>query len=87
MIEVPVEGMAGDRVAIAVDPESVTLATERAFSIALITNELVSNAVKHGFPDDAAGRIESVNGSVKPLRMLYSRLPADTPSTVTTSAL
>ena len=54
-----VEGMAGDRVAIAVEAESLTLATERAFSVALIANELVSNAVKHGFPDDAAGRIDA----------------------------
>ncbi|EWY39561.1 histidine kinase [Skermanella stibiiresistens SB22] len=38
--------------------EDLRLDIDRAVSCGLIINELVSNALKHAFPDDSAGRIE-----------------------------
>jgi len=49
------EIMAGSRVRVNVEVTPLRLTPERAATIALIANELVSNAVKHGFPGDTAG--------------------------------
>ena len=37
--------------------EGILVPTDRAISIALITNELIANAVKYGYPDRQQGRI------------------------------
>ena len=34
------------------------MSRSRAIAIGLVTNELVTNAVKHAFPDDRAGNID-----------------------------
>ena len=39
------------------DIESALLPTDRAIPIGLIVNELVTNAVKYGFPDEANGTV------------------------------
>ena len=46
-----------DRVTARVDAEEITLEIERAIPLALITNELLCNALKHGFPDGRSGVI------------------------------
>jgi two-component sensor histidine kinase len=40
------------------DVEDLQLGIDRAVSCGLIINELVSNALKHAFPDDRTGRVE-----------------------------
>ncbi|HYH37813.1 MAG TPA: histidine kinase dimerization/phosphoacceptor domain -containing protein [Azospirillum sp.] len=45
------------RVALEVDAEAMALPTDCALPLALVANELVTNAVKHAFPDGRAGRI------------------------------
>lgn len=47
--------MDGDAATIAVDAESVPLPMQAALSLALITHELVTNAVKHGYASGAGG--------------------------------
>jgi two-component sensor histidine kinase len=46
-----------DRISISVVPDSVDLGVHRAVPCALILNELVSNALKHAFPDGRRGRV------------------------------
>jgi PAS domain S-box-containing protein len=46
-----------DRVATHVQAEEITLEIERAIPLALITNELLCNALKHGFPEGRTGVI------------------------------
>ncbi|RYJ02874.1 MAG: GAF domain-containing protein, partial [Acetobacteraceae bacterium] len=45
------------RIRLDVSVEPIQLDLDRAISSGLIINELLSNAFKHAFPDDAAGRI------------------------------
>jgi two-component sensor histidine kinase len=45
------------RAELTVDVDDVDLDLDRATSVSLIVNELVSNALKHAFPDNRAGRI------------------------------
>jgi PAS domain S-box-containing protein len=47
----------GRNVAVEVHAEPVTVAAGRAASLGLLVNELVTNALKHGFPGDRAGRV------------------------------
>jgi two-component system, sensor histidine kinase PdtaS len=50
--------LARDRsVAIEIRGEPVMVAAGRASSLGLLVNELVTNALKHGFPGDRAGRV------------------------------
>lgn len=50
--------VAADRqIAISVDADAAEMPTDRVISLALIVNELVTNAAKHAFPDDAVGHI------------------------------
>jgi two-component system, sensor histidine kinase PdtaS len=58
-------------VAIEVDADDGPIDIERAVIKGLIINELVVNAMKHGFPDGRAGRI----------RVIYRR-PADAPTVI-----
>lgn len=50
-----------ERVGIDLDAASVTLDIDRAIPLALIVNELITNSMEHGFPNDRSG---SVNVSV-----------------------
>jgi two-component sensor histidine kinase len=50
--------LARDRsITVEVRAEPVTVAAGRAASLGLLVNELVTNALKHGFPGDRAGRV------------------------------
>jgi two-component sensor histidine kinase len=55
-------GVASERIArdIAIDP--LPLAVDRAIPAGLILNELISNALKHGFPEDRSGSISIQGG-------------------------
>ncbi|WP_207478857.1 PAS domain-containing sensor histidine kinase [Arenibaculum pallidiluteum] len=46
-----------DRVALEVEAEAKILPTDLALPLALVVNELVTNAIKHGFPAPRTGRI------------------------------
>ena len=50
--------LGSDRVAFELDLEQVMLPIQKAIPCGLIVNELVSNALKHGFPDGAKGVIK-----------------------------
>ncbi|WP_207460360.1 PAS domain S-box protein [Azospirillum sp. SYSU D00513] len=49
---------AAERVALAVEAVPMVLPADRALPLALLTNELVTNAIKHAFPQGRAGRIQ-----------------------------
>lgn len=52
------ESVVGDRdIVVSVDADRAELATERVVSLALIVNELVTNAAKYAFADRQGGRI------------------------------
>ncbi len=46
-----------DRVKLTVDAEGITLGIQQASSLGLIINEMLSNALKYGFPENMHGRI------------------------------
>jgi PAS domain S-box-containing protein len=50
-------GMNGRQVQLAIEVDDLELEIDRAISAGLIINELVSNALKHAFPDGRAGRV------------------------------
>jgi two-component sensor histidine kinase len=45
------------RVALALETQSIPVSAAKATSIALLVNELMSNALKHAFPDGRKGRL------------------------------
>ena len=51
-------GTADRRIGLAVDVDDVDLDLDRAISCGLIINELVSNALKHAFPDGRSGEVK-----------------------------
>lgn len=52
-----VRGSGRDDVRLPLDLEAVEIPVEKASPVALIMNEIVTNALKHAFPDGRAGRI------------------------------
>jgi PAS domain S-box-containing protein len=48
----------GKGIEVSTDLEDLTLNTDSAISLGLITTELVSNCLKHAFPNDGKGRID-----------------------------
>jgi len=53
-----IAALAGDRIEISIDAVPLRMPSERAATAALIANELIVNAIRHGFAEDAAGRIQ-----------------------------
>jgi two-component sensor histidine kinase len=51
-------GVSSDRVTVRLDVQSIPLSSKRATVLALIVNELVSNAVKHAFKARAGGELD-----------------------------
>lgn len=47
-------------IAVAVDVEDVHLRTEQAVPLGLVVNELVTNAFKHGFPEERSGTVHVI---------------------------
>jgi two-component sensor histidine kinase len=47
----------GRRISIQCQADDLPLSTHQAISVGLVVNELVTNAIKHAFPDDRRGRI------------------------------
>jgi two-component sensor histidine kinase len=50
-----VAGLGAGRIALSIDVETVVLTSERAVPLGLIANEVITNAVRHGFPEGRAG--------------------------------
>lgn len=50
-------GMSEDKVALNINAENVLLGIDSAIPFGLIINELVSNSLKHAFPEDKSGEI------------------------------
>ncbi|MEN3976358.1 histidine kinase dimerization/phosphoacceptor domain -containing protein [Emcibacter sp. SYSU 3D8] len=50
-------GVDADRIALTVDAETITLPIDTAIPCGLAVNEMVSNALKHAFPNQAQGQI------------------------------
>ena len=57
-------GMDGRRVELEIEVDDLELEIDRAISVGLIINELVSNALKHAFPQGRAGRLSVALRSV-----------------------
>ncbi len=53
-----------ERVSIDLDATSVTVDIDRAIPIALIVNELVTNSMEHGFPENRSGSVRITVGAV-----------------------
>jgi len=47
----------GRQISIQCEADDLPLITKQAISVGLVVNELVTNAIKHAFPDDRRGRI------------------------------
>lgn len=50
-------GTSSTRVKLRVDIEPMSLAVDRAIPCGLILNELITNALKHGFPEERCGHV------------------------------
>jgi PAS domain S-box-containing protein len=51
-------GVVTERIVLNVDADAVLVGVDRAISCGLILNELISNAIKHAFPDERRGAIQ-----------------------------
>jgi signal transduction histidine kinase len=67
------QSTAGDRIQTSIEGDDVVLDADKAIACGMIVHELVSNALKHGIPDDRAGRItvtlQKVDGDAACLRV------------------
>lgn len=52
------KAISGGRVAIAHRAEAATVSSDQALQLGIVLNELITNAVKHAYPQGAQGRIE-----------------------------
>ena len=50
-------GLSEERISMVVEADPVPVSMDAAVPLALIANELISNAFKHGFPDGAEGEV------------------------------
>src|SRR5215471_2008641 len=57
-------------IAVNVDSDDVHLRTEQAVPLGLIANELVTNALKHAFPDERSGAVRVVLRKTHPLVLM-----------------
>ncbi len=51
-----------EKVALRIDMQPITLSIDNAVPCGLVMNELISNALKHAFPDDKTGEIHIILG-------------------------
>jgi two-component sensor histidine kinase len=56
-------------IAVKVESDDVHLRTEQAVPLGLIANELVTNALKHAFPDDRSGAVRVVRSKSNALAL------------------
>ena len=67
------QSTAGDRIETSIEGDDVVLDADKAIACGIIVHELVSNSLKHGIPDDRAGRItvtlQKVNADAACLRV------------------
>ena len=65
-----VAGAEARGIALAVEAEPVRVVTDRAISLSLVVNELVTNAFKHAFPDGRGGTVRVALRRAEPDRLV-----------------
>jgi len=69
-------GITPDFVEISIQPDKVYMSIDNAIPAGLIINELVTNSIKHGFPDNSRGKID-INTSYNELTENYTLIVHD----------